>query len=134
MEPSGTDFRHDASERYAKSYWPQKPHYEMRHAQPKGLWRLMPLVFKIEEVNREMKDALSKHLKEKEVKNMKKILVVMTALALLLAMGSMALAKQDPAGGPGNIVPNEVAPVGHAGAVKDYRYWEEGARRHLPGI
>ncbi|OFW34693.1 MAG: hypothetical protein A2074_01450 [Candidatus Aquicultor primus] len=73
-----------------------------------------------------MKDASSKHSKAKEVKNMKKILIIMMAFALLLAMGSMALAKQDPAGGPGNIVPNEVTPVGHAGAVKDYRYWEEG--------
>ncbi|MDI6817067.1 MAG: hypothetical protein QME41_07745 [Actinomycetota bacterium] len=57
---------------------------------------------------------------------MKKALVILMALALLLAMGSMALAKQDPDGGPGNIVPNEVTPVGHAGAVKDYQYYEQG--------
>ncbi|MBS3908459.1 MAG: hypothetical protein KGZ93_02300 [Actinobacteria bacterium] len=52
---------------------------------------------------------------------MKKALVVMMALALLFAMGGMALAKQEPAGAPGNIVANEYS-LGY----KDWNEREQG--------
>ena len=73
-----------------------------------------------------MKDVINSISTIKEVKNMKKALVILMAISMLFAMGSMALAKQDPSGAPGNIVSNEYTPTGHNGAAKDYRYFEEG--------
>ncbi|MBS3908900.1 MAG: hypothetical protein KGZ93_04660 [Actinobacteria bacterium] len=52
---------------------------------------------------------------------MKKALVIMMALALLFAMGGMALAKQEPAGAPGNIVASDYDISG-----KNWLYYEEG--------
>ncbi|HCG99149.1 MAG TPA: hypothetical protein DE036_04925 [Actinobacteria bacterium] len=68
-----------------------------------------------------MKDVIKSTSTKKEVKNMKKALVILMAISMLFAMGSMALAA-------GDIDPNEydLTIPQNGNPAKDYRYFEEG--------
>jgi len=91
---------------------------------------------------------LYKNLLGKEVRMMRKGLVVLMTTGLVLTAGSgIALAIQEnndgstpysspgsgggstvnPTDPKGNIRSNEYTPIGHDGAVKDYQYYEEGS-------
>ncbi|MDI6817683.1 MAG: hypothetical protein QME41_10970, partial [Actinomycetota bacterium] len=74
-----------------------------------------------------MKDVIKTISTIKEVKNMKKALVILMAFALLFAMTSMALAKQE-GPTPGNIVANDydLTIPQNGNLAKDYTYKERG--------